>query len=280
MAGWVYTRPGPAPVVNRYSVLLRPNEALRPSAIAGNIAISPDGNRIAYVGVADGGTRLWLREHDKLRPTAIAGTENGVSPFFSPDGSQVAFLINGRTLRVAPLNGGPPVTLTDSLNASGGEWGSDGYIYTELQEGLGRIRATGGPIEVLFHLSDERHEIGAEYPDAMPDGKGLVFRRRLAGQSANDFEIMAEAVPNGTPKPLMRGIYARYSASGHLLVVTGDGKLLAVPFDPRKARGHGAGGGRDGRTAPLRAVRGEPGVSENGTLAYTSGGTAAPRRSG
>ena len=275
VAGWVYTRPGPAPVVNRYSVLLRPNEALRPSAIAGNIAISPDGNRIAYVGVADGGTRLWLREHDKLRPTAIAGTENGVSPFFSPDGSQVAFLINGRTLRVAPLNGGPPVTLTDSLNASGGEWGSDGYIYTELQEGLGRIRATGGPIEVLFHLSDERHEIGAEYPDAMPDGKGLVFRRRLAGQSANDFEIMEMAVPNGTPKPLIRGVYARYSASGHLLVVTGDGKLLAVPFDPRKRALTGpAVAVMDGllRSGPFEV---NFSVSENGTLAYTSGGTAA-----
>ena len=94
-AAWLSTRPAPAPVVSRYSVLLRPNEALRPSAIAGNIAVSPDGNRITYVGAADGGTRLWLREHDKLRPAPIAGTENGVSPFFSPDGNQVAFLLTG-----------------------------------------------------------------------------------------------------------------------------------------------------------------------------------------
>ena len=56
-----------------------------------------------------------------------------MSPFFSPDGSQVAYILNGRTLRVAPLDGGPPVNLTDSLNASGGDWGADGYIYTELQ---------------------------------------------------------------------------------------------------------------------------------------------------
>ena len=33
---------------------------------------------------------------------------------------------------------------------------------------------------------------------------------------------------------LIRGVYARYSATGHLLVVTGDGKLLAMPFDPKK----------------------------------------------
>ena len=274
-AVWLSTRPAPAPVVSRYSVLLRPNEALRPTAIAGNIAVSPDGNRITYVGAADGGTRLWLREHDKLRPAPIAGTENGVSPFFSPDGNQVAFLLNGRTLRVAPLNGGPPVTLTDSLNASGGDWGRDGYIYTELEVGLGRIRATGGPMEVLFRLSDERHEIGAEYPNVMPDGKGLVFRRRLAGQPANDFEIMEMAVPNGTPKPLMRGVYARYSPSGHLLVVTSDGKLLAVPFDPRKRTLTGpAVAVMDGllRAGPFEV---NFGVSDNGTLVYTSGGSAA-----
>jgi Tol biopolymer transport system component len=106
--------------------MLRPNEGLRPSGVAGNLAISPDGNRIAYIGVADGGTRLWLREHDKLRPLPIAGTENGLSPFFSPDGNQVAFTIAGRSLRVAPLNGGPPVTLSDSINSSGGDWGQDG----------------------------------------------------------------------------------------------------------------------------------------------------------
>ncbi len=277
-AAWAWTRPGPAPVVNRYSVLLRPNEALRPSAQAGNIAISPDGNRIAYVGSAEGGTQLWLREHDKLRPAPIAGTENGVSPFFSPDGRQVAYILNGRTLRVVPLNGGPPVNLTDSLNASGGDWGADGYIYTELQVGLGRIRATGGPIEVLFRLSDEKHEIGAEYPNVMPDGKGLVFRRRMAGQPANDFEIMEMAVPNGTPRPLMRGVYAHYAASGHLLVVTGDGKLLAVPFDPVKRALTGpAVAVMDGmlRTGPFEV---NFGVSANGTLVHTLGGTAALNR--
>jgi eukaryotic-like serine/threonine-protein kinase len=272
---WGWLRPQSAPVVNRYSLLLRPTEALRPSALAGNVAISSDGNRIAYIGPAEGGTRLWLREHDKLRPTPIGGTENGVSPFFSPDGNQLAFIVGGRSLRVAPLGGGPPITLTDSLNASGGDWGADGYIYTELNEGLGRLRATGGPIETLFRLSDERHEIGAEYPNVMPDGKGMVFRRRLAGQSANDFDIMAMTVPGGTPHQLIKGVYAHYAMSGHLLVVTGDGKLLAVPFDPKKMAITGAPVAvLDGmlRSGPFEL---NLAVSGNGTLVYTAGGSSA-----
>ena len=270
---WGWLRPGPKPIVNRFSLMLRPSEALRPSAIAGNLAISPDGNRVAYIGPAEGGTRLWLREHDKLRPLPIAGTENGVSPFFSPDGNQLAFIVGGRSLRVAPLGGGPPVTLTDSLNASGGDWGTDGYIYVELNEGLGRIKATGGPLEVLFRLSDERKEIGAEYPNVMPDGKGLVFRHRFAGQPPNEFEIMEMAIPSGTPRTLVRGVYARYVASGHLLVVTSDGKLLGIPFDPKKRVTTGAPVAvMDGllRSGPFEV---NLAVSSTGTLAYTTGGS-------
>jgi eukaryotic-like serine/threonine-protein kinase len=275
---WGWLRPRPAAPVNRYSLLLRPAEALRPSAIAGNVAISSDGGRIAYLGPAEGGTRIWLREHDKLRPQPIPGTENGVSPFFSPDGSQLAYIVGGRSLRVATLAGGPPVTLSDSLNASGGDWGADGYIYTELQEGLGRIKATGGPMEVIYHLSDAKHEVGAEYPNAMPDGKGIVFRLRLAGQPAPDFQIMELAVPGGTPHPLLRGIYARYVASGHLLVVTADGKLLAAPFDPKKRRLTGTPVAvMDGmlRAGPFEV---NFAVSATGTLVYTAGGSTGASR--
>ena len=231
---WGWLRPGPTPLVNRYSLLLRPSEALRPTALGGNIAISPDGNRLAYIGPAEGGTRLWLREHDRLRPAPIPGTERGGSPFFAPDGRQLGFLVAGTSLRVATLGGGPPVTLSDSVNSSGGDWGPDGYIYVELFSGLGRIRATGGPIEVLYHLPNELQGTGAEYPNAMPDGKGIVFRQRLDGQTPDQWEIMEMAVPGGVPHPLVRGVYARYAASGHLVVVTADGKLLGIPFDPKK----------------------------------------------
>ena len=275
VAAWSWLRPQPAAPVNRYSLLLRPTEALRPSAIAGNVAISPDGNRIAYIGPAEGGTRLWLREHDKLRPIPISGTEGALSPFFSPDGNQLAFIVTGRSLRIAPLGGGPPITLVDTLNSSGGDWGTDGYIYIETNAGLGRIRATGGGLENLYKLSEERHEIGAEYPNVMPNGKGLVFRRRLAGQSANEFDIMAMTLPGGTPRPLLKGIYAHYAKSGHLLVVSGDGKLLAVPFDPKKMVLTGPPVAvLDGmlRSGPFEL---NMAVSDNGTLVYTSGGSAA-----
>ena len=63
---WGWLRPGPEPVLNRYSLFLRPSEALQPSVNGSiNVAISADGRRVAYVGPGEGGGRIWLREHDK-----------------------------------------------------------------------------------------------------------------------------------------------------------------------------------------------------------------------
>jgi hypothetical protein len=68
----------------------------------------------------------------------------------------------------------------------------------------------------------------------LPGAKGLLFRRRRDGQGPADFDIMAMSLPHGEAHSLIRGIYARYAATGHLVVVTADGKLLVVPFDAGK----------------------------------------------
>ena len=162
VAAWASLRPGPEPVVNRFSVYLPPDQALAPVNGSGNrIAISPDGKRMVYVGPAPRGTQLWLREHDQLSSTPIPGTENAATPFFSPDGRQIGFLVAGATLRTVSLDGGPTQTLSDSVNSTGGDWGPDGYIYVEGDSGLLRIRATGGPREQSYNVFTHK-ETGAE----------------------------------------------------------------------------------------------------------------------
>ena len=65
---------------------------------------------------------------------------------------------------------------------------------------------------------------------------------------------MAMKLPGGEPQVLLRGVYARYASSGHLLVLTADGKLLAVPFDAGKLALTGPPVGPDGRGArPARS---------------------------
>ena len=129
--------------MNRYPIFLRDNEAVAVAALGGHIAVSPDGRRIVYTGRGEGNTRLWIKEPDQVAPTPIPGTDGALSPAFSPDGRQLAFEIGGRTVRILSLEGGSPLTLTDSANTTAVDWGDDGYVYFEVDSGISRIRATG-----------------------------------------------------------------------------------------------------------------------------------------
>ena len=279
LAAWGWLRPAPAPRVNRFSLYLPPAEAVAPVNGAGNrVAISPDGSRMVYVGPASGGTQLWVRDHDQLTSSPIPGTEGAGSPFFSPSGHEIAFLVNGTKLRTVALDGGPTQTLSDSVNSTGGDWGPDGYIYVEVDSGIARIRATGGPIELLYNAVTHK-ESGAEWPMVLPGAKGLVFRTRRANQAVGDFQVVVMALPHGEPHVLMRGVYARYSPTGHLLVVTAEGKLVGVPFDPAKLAFTGPPVGLlEGIGIEVGGFSTTLALSNTGTLIYTTGGAARNRR--
>ena len=240
IAAWGWLRPREHPFINRYAMLLRDNEGIVAGSLGGRVAVSPNGKRIIYMGRGDAGTRLWLKDADKIRPTAITGTDGASSPFFSPDGHQVGFVVNGKSIRILPLDGGSALTLTDSANATAADWGADNYVYFEVDSGISRIRATGGRTEIVYKYPVGEHMTGAEWPVVLPGANGLLFRVRREGQGVADFEIVAMELPKGKPHVLMRGLYARYSASGDLIVVSADGKLLVVPFDAKKLELTGA----------------------------------------
>jgi eukaryotic-like serine/threonine-protein kinase len=208
--------------------------------VGGHVAISHDGRKIVYVSRGDGATRLMVKNADQLSPTPLMGTDGASSPFFSPDDRQVGFVKDGRKVLITSLEGGSPLTLTDSANTTAGDWGSDGYVYFESDSGISRMRSTGGHIEPVYRFPKGEHVIGAEWPVVLPGSHGLLFRRRLEGQGAGDYEIMATALPTGTAHVVTRGIYATYARSGQLIVVTADGKLLGIPFDLGKLEPTGA----------------------------------------
>ncbi len=277
---WGWLRPAPVMPISRLSLFLPAGEALLPplAQSGGRLAISPDGRQLVYTGPGEGGPRLWIRRRDQLHATPITGSDGGLSPFFSPDGRQLGFITRGRIVRIVSLEGGPPLTVTDSANTTGGDWGSDGYVYVESDSGISRVRSTGGSLEPVYKFSQE-NEVGAEWPHVLPGGRGLLFRVRRGGQAPSDFSIMAMKLPDGQARALTRGVFARYAASGHLLVVTADAKLLAIPFDPEKlvltgppvalVEGIGVRAGGFGVDLALSAT---------GTLLYTTGNAVGARR--
>ncbi|HXY32566.1 MAG TPA: protein kinase [Gemmatimonadaceae bacterium] len=277
LALWGWMRPRPAPTLERYSLHLRPSEAVMPTTTAlsgGHLAISPDGRKLIYVGHGEGTSRLWIKDRDQVHPTPISGTDGALSPFFSPDGKQVGFVKDGKTVRLMPLDGGAPLTLTDSANATAADWGTDGYVYFEVDSGIARMRATGGKIEPVYKV--KQHELGTEWPNVLPSGRGVIFRLRHESQAAADFEIAVVKLPGGDAQVITRGVYARYSPSGHLLVVTHDGKLLAMPFDEKalKATGPPVALYEGLDAAPFA---GQIAISPTGMLVYETASNASQR---
>lgn len=74
----------------------------------------------------------------------LAGTENGFSPFWSPDSRFVGFFA-GSALKKVDAVGGPPVTLCSPVGFGyGATWNRDGVIIFSDGTALHRVSASGG----------------------------------------------------------------------------------------------------------------------------------------
>jgi len=273
LAAWGWLRPKPLAPVVRYSMGLPPDQAMRQGVLGVNLAISPDGSRIVYVGPGEGGDQLWIRERDKLEATPLAGTLGAQTPYFSPDGQRIGFSATLNVqLKVVPVTGGPPITLANpgAGAGGGGTWGPGGWIYFDTPGGLSRIQADGGTPELFIPLDTITHETGHAWPAALPNGKGLLYRSRR-NSDPTDFDIVAFDFKTRVRHILTKGLLARYVAPGYLVFLRADGAVLAAPFDQDKFK-------MTGPAVPLfEGVMTKPfgsadlAISPTGTLAYVPG---------
>jgi len=94
LAAWRMYRRIEAPQVMRF---FAPNTITsRPVETYGTIAISPDGREIVYSASTGTSKMLFRRAIDQFEPQAIAGSDGGVQPFFSPDGKWVGYFARQR----------------------------------------------------------------------------------------------------------------------------------------------------------------------------------------
>jgi serine/threonine-protein kinase len=275
---WGWMRPAHSKQVVRYSLVLDSAESMVEGVrVWGRLALSPDGSRLAYISGPR--AQLLIRPRNQLHATAVAGTEGAYTPFFSPDGEQVGFVTGRRTLQVVSLNGGPPISVTDSLvGSAGAAWGRDGFIYAS-RPGFGslvRVAARPGAIPKPFTVLDTaRGEFAHLWPDVLPNGKGVLFTIIFSGKKAvqgkTSYYIAVADIPSGKHHVLVSdAVYGRYTASGHLLYVTTNRTLMVVPFDQNSMKVTGE------PTALIEGMRLSPtrspdlAVSNTGTLVYVT----------
>ena len=232
---WSLTRPEPRRFVSRFSIQLGDGFNDLSEVPRGNIAFSPDGRTIVYVGTSGrGGSQLFVRRLDELAGKPLVGTEGAFNPSFSPNGSQVAFVTTTpRVLKTIALEGGTPLVRADSLVDNGGvAWGSDGYIYFDSKfagDVLARVRESGGKPEAATRIDTANGERYHYRPSALPKGRGLLF---VSGRGTeSDARVSVLDARTGKHKQLVNGVVAHYAESGHLVFVTADGTMMAAPFD-------------------------------------------------
>ena len=270
--------------VSRVSVFFPDSQGFGAGSLQMRLAISADGRRIVYAGAGatPGTTRLWLWSRDQLRPVPIPGTEGAINPSFSPSGTRVAFITVSppRALRTVSVLGGPVLTLTDSLVDLGGvSWGEDGYIYYDGHlegDGVARIREAGGNPEILSRADSATGEFYHLSPSALPDGRGvlvIITRGVARDAAARTFQVGVFDARSGTHKGLLAGVGAVYARSGHLVYVTGEGALMAAPFDLDRLEISGEPTSLADGVSVRRINRTDLAISSDGTLIY-SGGTS------
>jgi Tol biopolymer transport system component len=196
------------------------------------VALSPDGNYLAYVAVQGGAQQLYLRAMDSLEARPIPGTEGAVNPFFSSDG-QWLFFFTDQKLKKVPLSGGAAVTLGDVVQPRGASSGSQGTIaFATAVSALQQVSDAGGALQPLTHLA--KGENSHRWPEFLPGGKAVLFSAALTSSAWVNAQVAVHSVVTGERRNLVQpGTQPRYAASGHLVYAQG-GNLMAVPFDPQR----------------------------------------------
>jgi serine/threonine-protein kinase len=274
IAIWSSMRPAPVKQVVRYSLVFDSAEAMiQPMGYFwGRLALSRDGSRLAYVGGAHG--QILVRQRNQLHATPIPGSEGAQNPFFSPDGQQLGFVTGGGKLQIASLNGGPLITVTDSLvGLAGASWGRDGFIYIDgwQEEPLIRVEAKAGAVpKPLTVMDTASREVDHAWPDVLPNGKGILI---TIGVRDGTRSIGVVDLPSGKRRVIVNNaVYARYVPTGHLLYVTADKTLMVVPFDQNAMKVTGEPTPLVGGVSLSISSTADLAVSDNGTLMYTRGG--------
>ncbi len=244
-----------------------------------SLAISPDGNRVVYVGPSPGGTMLWLREMNDFNSKPLPGTEAALAPFFSPDGESVGFFTgeaNTAKLLVTPTTGGMIRTIiTDSTTAFGGSWGHDGNIYfTANGGGIARVPADGGKMVRVSRPDTAAGQQEHDFIDVLPNGKGGIVQ--IWRGSIGENEIAALSFKTGKATKIATGSYARFLPPDKVVYGTADGRVFAIPFDPGSLKVTGDPVQMlDKARTELSNGTVQFAVSASGTLVYIPGSAAA-----
>jgi len=233
-AAWSHRgdRSEPAPVV-RFAIPTPPQASANSLGLS-TLAISRDGRMLVYIGESDGRRPvLMVRALDDLTPRALAGTEDGSNPVFSPDGKWIAF-VRGNQLFKTAVDGDRPQMLTRLPGTFGGmSWSSTGVIVLSGTTAMYAVSDAGGKPRQLGKPSSAFTELDQESP-VVVDEEGFYLYASTTNSSLNTARMAIATLETGEQTVFdVLGSQPLGIVDGVLLYVTGGGEIMGVPIDVR-----------------------------------------------
>ncbi len=223
----------PSPVSLRLSLAAPPGTKV--SQRGGNVAISPDGRYIAFVGSdATGRNGLFIRSMSESSARLLSGTGGATYPFWSTDSAQVAFFSEGKLKKVSVSSTDVDV-ICAAPDARGGTWNRDGVIVfsPNVADALQRVDAHGGSPQAVTTLNVSR-ETTHRFPWFLPDGDHFLFMSDSKNSAPS--RVMIGSLSEKTTKLLTTSERAPVYAEPGFLVYAIEDRVVAQRFDAKNLR--------------------------------------------
>jgi len=234
------------------------------------IAVSPNGEMIAFTTTGLSGFRLYVRRvHELLaREIAVAGGRNLT---FSPDSRWIAYT-EGNVLTKIQVDGGQAVTLGSTGGAVpyGLAWSPSDTIYVGSFTGMWAVPASGGVPSEVRVADSSAARVGRRWPMVLPDGRAIAYASGNSSASAPRLSILAigsgKVTEFDAPMAMPLGLL-----DDQLVYVSPSGGLMAVRFDRGALRPTGDPVQLDDGVLIDPTAGAKASLSASGTLAYLRG---------
>jgi len=202
---------------------------------------APDGSAVVYSAADSQGRQLlWLRSLDSEDTAPLAGTDDPLSPVWSPDGKWIAFYSQGRLKKVS-RDGATVQSIATLASFDSAAWGKGEIVLTlGNRTPLYRIPDSGGTPQQITRLDASRTENSHREIVFLPDGRRFFFIARCGTRENNT--LYEGSLDSANVRRVARMdsnvAYVPPSAGrGAKLLFARDGKLFQQTYDGTSLKG-------------------------------------------
>jgi WD40 repeat protein len=214
------------------------------------LALAPDGRRLAFPAAQSGRVSLWLQDLSTGDARALAATDGAAAPFWSPDGTRIGFLANGR-LHAIDVASGAIHDLAAAPGGRGATWNQAGdLVFAGATGGLQR-RAASGAVTPFTTVDGNAGESAHSWPAFLPDGRHVAYL--VAASERSRAGIWIASLDDPASRTRIAASDAQPVVAGHTLLLLADTTLMAQPLNPTtwQAEGRPAPAGLAAGRGPL-----------------------------